>query len=404
MKVLLVHNRYRIPGGEERHIDLIEMSLAARGIAVERFESDSTLLDRSRAARLRAAANLTYSRGAEHEFARFLASSRPDVVHVHNIWPLLTPAVLHAASKSGAAVVMTMHNYRFACPAGTLLRNGHVHEDCIDGSSLLCGLRNARGQRGESLAYGIAIELQRRLRLLDRWVDRFVAPSEFVRGMMVRAGLPEKRISVVRHGVPIDHEHTPAISGESFFYAGRLAPEKGVEVLLAAARLAPDLPVAVAGSGPLESWLRAEAPPSLAVLGPVARSELVVLRRRCLMAVQPSVCYEVSPLASMEALADGRGVIASRIGGLPELVEDGVTGLLVEPGDPIALADAMKTVWSNPERAREFGINARGRAEQEFAVDGQTERLVGVYEDALRGSAEPWAKRTRKNGGRVRQA
>jgi len=384
MKVLLVHNRYRHAGGEERHVDLLETSLTAHGISVERFERDSTLLELSRAARLRVAATLTYSRGAEHEFARFLASSRPDVVHVHNIWPLLTPAVLRAASRSGSAVVMTMHNYRFACPAGTLLRGGKVHEDCIDGSSLRCGLRNARGRRGESLAYGIAIELQRRLRLLERWVDRFVAPSEFLRRMMVRAGLRGDRISVVRYGVPVDGEQPPAAGG-GFLYAGRLSPEKGVEVLLAAAQLAPELPLAVAGSGPLEARLRAEAPPSLAVLGSLARRELAVLQRRCLMAVQPSICYEVSPLATMEALACGRGVIASRIGGLPELVEDGVTGLLVEPGDPVALAEAMKTVWSEPARARELGANGRRRAEQEFALGGQTDRLVGVYEDALRG-------------------
>lgn len=386
MKVLIVHNRYRHAGGEERHLDLLETSLATRGVSVERFERDSTLLELSLAARLHVAATLTYRRGAEHEFARFLASSQPDVVHVHNIWPLLTPAVLRAASRSGAAVVMTMHNYRFACPAGTLLRGGKVHEDCIDGSSLRCGLRNARGRWAESLAYGIAMELQRRLCLLERWVDRFIAPSEFVRGMMVRAGLPEDRISVVRYGVPIDEEQPPVAGGAGgFLYAGRLSPEKGVEVLLAAAQLAPELPLAVAGSGPLEGWLRAEAPPSLAVLGSLGRHELAVLRRRCLMAVQPSICYEVSPFATMEALAGGRGVVASRIGGLPELVEDGVTGLLVEPGDPVAFAEAMKTVWSEPARAREFGANGRRRAEQEFALESQTGRIIGVYEEALRG-------------------
>jgi len=384
MKVLLVHNRYRHTGGEERHVDLLEMSLRGQGLSVERFERDSTMLELSRATRLRAAGTLTYRRGVEREVARYLASSRPDVVHVHNIWPLLTPAVLRAASNSGAAVVMTMHNYRFACPSGTLLRNGKVHEDCIDGSSLRCAIRGARDRRGESLAYGIAIALHRRLHFLERWVNRFIAPSDFLRRMMVRAGLPDDRISLVPSGVPIEPEQPPAADHMGgFLYAGRLSQEKGIEVLLGAVRLAPQLPVAVAGSGPLEGLLRAEAPPAVEVTGPVTRNELTLLRRGSLIVLQPSVCYEVSPLASLEAMADGRGVIASRIGGLPELIEDGINGLLVEPGDPVALANAMTSVWSSPARAREFGANGRRRAEHEFALERQTARIIDVYKEAM---------------------
>lgn len=109
-------------------------------------------------------------------------------MHFHNIFPLLTPAAMREARRHGARVVLTIHNYRFACPAGTLLRNGHIHEDCIEGSSLLCGLKNSRGVWSESVAYGIALEVQRRLRLFHRWVDAFLAPSKFVAVLIVRAG------------------------------------------------------------------------------------------------------------------------------------------------------------------------------------------------------------------------
>lgn len=380
MRVLLAHNRYRVPGGEERHVELLAQGLTQAGVDVCRFERQSVRLESSRAARLAAALGLAYRPGGGG-IARAIDAFRPDVVHFHNLWPLLTPAALRIAKRRGATVVLTLHNYRFACPGGTLLAGGAVHDDCVTGSSLACALRNPRGSLAESIAYGLALEVQRRLRLLNRWVDLFVAPSAFLREQMVRAGLPADRTAVVRHGVTVEPQE--AVNGaepSGLLYSGRLSPEKGIDVLLEAAGRAPDVPVAVAGVGPALERLRAVAPPSVSFLGWLDQRELAAIRARSLMTLQPSICFDVSPFAAIEAAAGGRGVIASRIGGLPEIVRDGVSGMLVEPGDPDELAQAMRAVAADPDRAMQFGRRARQLARDEFELGRQTARLIELYE------------------------
>jgi glycosyltransferase involved in cell wall biosynthesis len=382
MKVLLAHNRYRVPGGEERHVDLLEQGLTAAGVEVRRFERNSAGIDGSAARRAAAGLTVAYRPGGGG-IARAIDDWRPDVVHFHNLWPLLTPAALRIAKRRGAKVVLTVHNYRFACPGGTLLRDGVAHDHCLDGSSLACAVRNPRGSLVESLGYGMALELHRRLRLLSRWVDVFVAPGEFVRDAMVRAGLPEERIVVVRHGVAVETgQSTNRQPRQTLLFAGRLAPEKGVDVLIRAARQVSELPVVIAGTGPLLDELKALAPPSVSFAGWLGPSELAALRSRCLMTVLPSVFYEISPFGAIESAADGRGVIASRIGGLPEIVRDGVSGILVDPGDPDDLVRAMRVVHDDPDRAVRIGASARALAAQEFELGRQTRRLLDVYAEA----------------------
>jgi glycosyltransferase involved in cell wall biosynthesis len=304
-----------------------------------------------------------------------------DVVHFHNLMPLLTPAAFRAAKHSGAAVVWTVHNYRFACAAGTLLRAGRAHDDCIDGSSLACGLRNSRGSLAESAAYGLALEVQRRLRLLARWVDAFVTPSTFVARMLVRAGNPPDRIHVIPHGVP----PAPSANGERThaLYAGRLAPEKGIPTLLDAAARAPAVPVLLAGDGPMASAVRATAPGHVHSLGQVAPESVAQLRSQAAFAVVPSQAPETFCLSAVEAMGAGVPVVATRVGGLPEIVEDGVNGLLVPPGDAPALANAMRTLWYDVDLRARLGCAARRIAAERFSLAGQTQQLLDLY-DRLR--------------------
>src|SRR5262249_35911216 len=150
------------------------------------------------------------------------------------------------------------HNYRFACPHGTLMRRAEIHDDCLDGSSFACGVRGVAEHGLRSLAYGVALDLQRRLGWLQRWVDAYVTPTEFVRTVLGRAGIDPAKAHVIRHGVPSSASDRGWSATRSSYalYAGRLAPEKGLEVLAAAARLAPEVPIVLAGSGPLEAALQ----------------------------------------------------------------------------------------------------------------------------------------------------
>ena len=380
MRVLIAHNRYRVPGGEERHVELLEQGLREAGVEVRRFERSSDEIGSGFGAKLQTAVRMTYNPASAREIERVLDAWPADVVHVHNLFPLLTPSVLRAARRSGAALVMTVHNYRFACPAGTLLRHGEIHHDCLDGSPLLCGLRNPRGSLAESVAYGIALELHRRLHLLERWLDALVAPSEFMRGMLVRGGLPPERIRTIHNGLPLPaaRDEQPAYA----LYAGRLAPEKGIETLLEAARLAPEVPLVVAGDGPLASTVRF-AGGSVEYVGRVGGDELTELRARSAFAIVPSECHEALPYAAVESVAAGRPVVGTRMGGLPEIVEDGESGMLVEPGSPQELAAAMRRLWEEPAVAAALGRRARLRAAERFALESQTARVVDLYESLL---------------------
>lgn len=380
MRSLLVHNRYRTPGGEERHVHLLEEWLCQAGIEAVPFNVASPD-DPSRLERLLLGATLTYRPAGARLLRDAMIREQPDIVHFHNIFPLLTPAAVREARRYGAPVVLTIHNYRFACPAGTLLRNGRIHEDCIEGSSLLCGLRNARGVWSESVAYGIAIEVQRRLHLLQRWVDAYVAPSRFVARMLVRAGYPEDRIHTISHGTPTAEGPSPA--GNYALYAGRLSSEKGTRTLLAASRLAPKIPLVIVGDGPLASVVDAARGPRVSYLGRVDQVKVAELMRGALFTVMPSECYEGQPYGALESMAVGTPLVASRLGGLAEIIEDSVTGFLVRPGDPAALAAAMRRMWADPTRTAEMGARAWDSARECFAPSKQIDRLVALYEHLL---------------------
>jgi glycosyltransferase involved in cell wall biosynthesis len=301
---------------------------------------------------------------------------RPDVVHFHNIWPLLTPSALRIAKTKNAMVLLTAHNYRFICPGGMLLRGGLVHEDCIEGSSLRCALRNPRGSLVESLTYGAALEVQRRFRMLERWVDAFIAPSDFMAQILIRAGFAEEKVHVIAYGLP--STAAPTTSGRSALFFGRLSAEKGVRTVLEAARLAPEVPVVIAGGGPLEDEVRA-AP--VTYLGQLDQKGLASALGGAAFSLAPSEWYDNQPFAILEAFAAGRATIATRIGGLPEVVRDEVTGLLIPPHSPAELALAMRRLWLDQDLTRKLGRNAFCDARQNFSLETQVRKIVALYKD-----------------------
>jgi glycosyltransferase involved in cell wall biosynthesis len=385
MRILLVHNRYRSPGGEERHLELLFRSLTDLGAEVRLLVVDSGAL-RTRRSRLATALALPYSPASYRRVRDEVRRMGAEVVHFHNLWPLLTPAALHGARDAGARVVLTVHNYRFACPLGTLLRHGETHDDCLAGSSLACGLRGAREHGLRAVAYGAALELHRRLGWLERWVDAYVAPAEFVRRALARAGIEPARVHVIRHGVPPSGRRRPrsTAGGTSYaLYAGRLAREKGIEVIAAAARLAPEVPIVVAGSGPLEAGLRLDRPRSLSLVGQLDPERVALLHAGSAMSLLPSTCHEVAPYSALEAAAAGKPVIASAVGGIPEIVADGTTGLLVPPGDPGALAAAMKRLWHDPDAAAGLGAQAALRVRRDHSLPRAARQHLSLYEELI---------------------
>jgi glycosyltransferase involved in cell wall biosynthesis len=382
VRVLVAHNRYRTPGGEERHVDLLVRSLRDLGHDVQLHQPTSDDVGDRFRDRARIGVTLTYRPKGGRGISSAIERWHPEVVHFHNLFPLLTPAALRAAQRSGAKVVVTAHNFRFFCPSGLLLRNGVVHEDCIEGSSLLCGLRNARGSWIESASYGIAIEIQRRLRLLSRWTDAFIALSRFSARLLMRSGVLGRLPVVIPNATTVRAQTSS--TREFALFAGRLSAEKGVQTLLESCRLAPEVPVVVAGDGPSARDVRRTAPAHVRFVGQISRTELDQLRAASAFAVVPSTCYESAPYAVLETMAAARPVVASAIGGIPEIVGDGADGLLVPPGDARALATAMTLLWRDAALCRRLGARAAATIASRFSLAQQARSTVELYESLVK--------------------
>jgi glycosyltransferase involved in cell wall biosynthesis len=290
---------------------------------------------------VRAGLSAVWSRSAVAEVRRLVRRCRADVVHVHNLYPMLSPAVLRVAESEGATVVVTLHNYRLMCLPANFLRDGRTCELCLGKAPWRVVMyRCYRDSALGSAAMATSLVLHRGLGSFDR-VRRFLAVSEFVRQKHIEAGVSPARIRVKRNFAWAGPRRQGP--GEYFLYLGRLAPEKGVETLLRAAR---DLShrLVVVGEGPQGEILRRGAPPTVEFRGSVTPEEAPAILSRARALLVPSLWYEAAPRGILESYASGVPVVASRIGALPEVVEDGVTGLLVDPHKVGEWVEAMSRV------------------------------------------------------------
>jgi glycosyltransferase involved in cell wall biosynthesis len=325
VRVLVLHSRYLsgTSSGENRVVeDEVEL-LRSAGHEVRLWAPSPD--GAAGASRLRLGARAVWSRSAVRRVARLAAELRPDVVHVHNLYPMLSPAVLRTTA---APVVVTLHNYRLLCLPATFLRDDRTCEDCL-GKLPLPGVvhRCYRGSAAGSAALAASLGVHRRAGTF-RHVAGFLAVSEFVRDKHVEAGMDADRIRVKPNFVgPMPRRDG---AGGDFLYLGRLSSEKGLDRLV---RLWHDIParLVVVGDGPDRARLEAAAPDTVEFRGAVPPDQVGGYLARARALVLPSICYEGAPRTVVEAYAAGVPVIASRNGALPTVVAEGVTGLLVDP-------------------------------------------------------------------------
>lgn len=378
LRVLVAHNAYQLRGGEDSVVDAEVDLLREHGHAVEVFaRHNDEIATLSRAALL---AQSIWSQRAHADMGQAIERFRPDVVHVHNTLPLISPSVYWAAAKAGVPVVQTLHNFRLLCPQATFLRDGVVCEDCL-GKVPLPALahrcyRDSVAQTGVIVAM---LSVHRGLNTYARKVSRYIALNEFCRNKFIEGGLPADRIDVKPNFVPWTPR--PAATGRrGGLCVGRLSVEKGVEVLTAAMAAHPTHQLTVIGTGPLQAQVAAVAGP--AYLGFLPLNEVMQRLSRAAYLVLPSVCYEGFPRTLVEAFASGVPVIASRLGSMAELVSEGRTGLLFNPGDAGDLV--AKLVWADahPEEMARMGENARAEYERRYAPRQNYRELISIYEKA----------------------
>ena len=378
MRVLVLHNRYRIVGGEDVAVAAETGLLRDRGHDVTLVEVDNADIA-GLPGRIGAALGAPY-RPARRRWAKHLvARTGAQVVHVHNFFPLLSPSVVDGARDAGAAVVQTLHNYRAICANGLLMREGRVCEDCV-GRVGWPALRH-RCYRGSLAGSGAVVAMQRTVRRVwDRPGTRLIALTGFARDTLIAGGLPGARI-VVKPNF-IESAAAPTAPRDGVLFVGRLSPEKGVDILLQAASALPHRRFTVVGDGDQARW-RAAAPANVGFTGALPGSAAREAMTRAALLVMPSLWYEGFPMTLLEAFARATPVVASRIGSLAELVEDGVTGRLAAPGDPAALAAAIEAMLGDPVGAARMGQAAMSVARARYDPASNGARLEGIYREAL---------------------
>ncbi|MFN7144905.1 MAG: glycosyltransferase [Myxococcota bacterium] len=326
--------------------------------------------------RLAAVATSIHSLPAARALRALLRDHRPDVAHLHHVHRHLTPSVLDPLREAGVPVVWTLHDYELVCPNGMLFTGGAPCTRCA-GHRYGNAVRH-RCKR-DDLAQSAAVALEKwvhaRRRVTER-VDRFLCPSAFLARTLVAAGVDADRVIHLPNPVtPLPDGGPP---GDTWLYAGRLAPEKGLDVLLAAARRLPSRPLHVFGD-PDRARLERAAPPNVTFHGAVPAARLGEALRGAGVVVVPSLWPENLPSAVLEAQVAGRAVVASAVGGIPEQIDDGVDGVLVPPGDARAVAHAVEALLSDPVRAAALGAAGRARVLRTGAVDLHLDRLEAVY-------------------------
>ena len=329
--------------------------------------------------RLQAAADALWSRRTVQQLGAVLRAQRLDIVHAHNTFPLISPSIYWAAAAAGVPVVQTLHNFRLICPQGMLLREGRVCEDCV-GHLPLPAIRYAcyQGQRPQTAVAAGMLMLHRALGTWQHKVQRYIALNAFCRDKFIEGGLPAQRIVIKPNFVDLPAPAEARRTG--LLFVGRLSPEKGVATMVdAAARLAPGS-VRVAGSGPDVSRLAGVS--AITALGALPAAQVAAEMTRASALLLPSLWYENFPRTLVEAMACGLPVLASRLGALAELVEDGVTGILVAPNDAAEWAVKMQWALDHPDRMAQMGRAARAVYERHYTGEVNYRQLMGIYRDA----------------------
>jgi len=389
MKILLCHNRYQQPGGEDRVFEDEGSVLERHGHEVFRFiMHNDSIADISK---VRLVAKTFWNREAAKQLDEMVRQKRPQVMHCTNTFPLISPAAYQVAKDHGVGVVQSIHNYRMLCPKAQFVREGQVCEKCLGKRFAWPAIYHGcyKESRPATTVVAAMTSYHRLRKTWDQLVDRFIAPTQFVKDKHIEAGFDADKIAVKPNFVSPDPGPGSG-AGNHAAFVGRLSPEKGIDTLLEAwQRLDGEIPLRIAGDGPLAASVQqaAESDSRIQWLGQIDKEQVEKLlgEARCL--IMPSVCYETFGLTIVEAFAKGTPVIASDMGAMKELIRDGENGFLVEPGNAEQFANKINLVFSTGAEALRKG--ARNEYEQRYTADANHAWLRDIYADTLSTATQP---------------
>jgi glycosyltransferase involved in cell wall biosynthesis len=390
MRILLVHNRYQFFGGEDVIVQQEKNLLEAGGCEICLYEQTN--------ADIKTVLNMfltglkaVYSFSAKKEISSVIKQFQPDVMHIHNFFPLLSPSIYQAAKEKRVAVVQSLHNYRLVCPNALLFKEGKICEQCVGLTwpwfSLFYGCY--RKQRMQTLPVFCMLGWHNLRHTWHKQVDAYIALSSFQKKVLVKGGLPPTKIFVKPNFVYDPKVGKGDTQRQNFaLYVGRLAPEKGIELLLQAyQKNFLNLPLKIVGNGPLFKTIKETAKqlfPKVQFLGEKNKTEVLSLMRQAKVLILPSVWYECLPLVFIEALACSLPVVAFSPNSFSEYVEKTGAGWLVTSKDQKSLAEVISRVASLTEvEMKNYREKARNAYLKEFTPEKNYQQLIAIYKEVL---------------------
>jgi glycosyltransferase involved in cell wall biosynthesis len=380
-KFLLVHNEYGALSGEEVEFSRIGKLLVDHGHAVHTYSRTSSKVTETVVGRLKAAASGIYSISSRREVAALVDRLHPDYVLVQNLFPLISPGVLPMIAKAGVPLLMRVANYRLMCPNGLHFSHGQVCEKCLHGREYWCVLKNCEEDLFKSIAYAMRSATSRLMGWYRDNVAAYLCASRFLRDRMLAAGFEAARVQVIPnavwdgqpYGAPEPKDVAPYAG-----YVGRISQEKGIPILLEVARRTPDIPFRLAGRVRPSFPLPRPLPDNVTLEGFLEGDALTAFYRGARLVVNVSQCFETFGMSIAEAMLHGKPVVAPNAGVFPEIVQEGLTGLLVDASSANAISDRVRRLWDNPGLCLELGRAAKEWASREYSPERYYERFSQI--------------------------
>ena len=392
MKILVIHNDYMFPGGERIVVEAEAELLQSNGHEVINYSrSNAEIEDYGLLKKLLFFPQAIFSVKTYNNIRTLVKESQPDIAHVHNVFPLISPSVYYALRNADIPIVQTIHNFRFLCPNGLFYTNGSVCERCIHGNTLhAIRWKCYRESYPLSVIYASTIGIHRLINTF-KLISTYIVLSNFTKNKLVESGVaPSEIIHVLSNYLPTAHNTRVDLKKTEpyFVFMGRLSAEKGLEFLLRAAMAKlPNGHLLVLGDGPEKDHLLSYAAElglqNVDFLGFVDGDKKETILKNAIALILPSTCYENFPLAVLESYSVGTPVIASKLGSIPELVIDGQSGLLFTPGNSDELQEKMLHLMTNPSESIRLGQAAVQFATDKYSANIHYKNLVKIYDLCL---------------------
>lgn len=391
MKILQIHNEYQHFSGEDVVVAAEKHMLEQYGNEVIQWIPKSSSIKKlNLLLKAKVALKSSWSRSSYQHVSEILRTHQPDLVHVHNTIPLISPSVYTACQTFRTPVVTTLHNFKLICPGAYLYRDNKVCEDCLGKIIPYPAVLNScyRNNRLQSTIASAGLTFNKLRGTYENDVDIYIALTRFSRQKFIQGGLPPHKVAVKPNFIsenisPGKHQ------GKYALFVGKLLSYKGIETVLKAwDMLDGDIPLKIVGQGPLEILLRGSLPSGVEYLGSLARDQVLELMQEATVLVFPSEWYEGFPMTITEAFATGCPVVAARMGAASEIIKDGLSGWHFDPGNSADLARVVQEAWSNSKELLRRGNLARKQYNECYSMEKNYEITMRIYESAIKWSKE----------------